>query len=272
MTDPIWLGLLDRLRSTNLGVVAQAIVEAEKGRAFVAAPIVAELLRSSDEAIRASAAEALGYLGIKAPSRYGEALLPLLGDTASFVRSCAAEAVGALAYEPAIPGLGRLLIADGDELVRASAVEALGAFDGHRILALAERASDDPEPIVRACGIHVIGLKGNETFLPMLKKRLDSEQASQPRAALLGARYLLGSNDDLRPLLNLLTDGDIEQSTIVLNVLWDAIGKAPETSIVRDAAAIRKALMSAKEHDDLVGRHADRVLNELAKRLGATPN
>jgi hypothetical protein len=61
----------------------------------------------------------------------------------------------------------------------------------------------------------------------MLKKRLEVERAFQPRAALLGARSLLGSNDDLRPLLDRLTDADIEQSTIVLNVLWDIIRGGP---------------------------------------------
>jgi hypothetical protein len=106
----------------------------------------------------------------------------------------------------------------------------------------------------------------------MLKKRLEVERAFQPRAALLGARSLLGSNDDLRPLLDLLTDADIEQSTIVLNVLWDIIRGAPAASIVRDAAGIHKALTQAKERNDLLGRHADKVLNELAKRLGASPD
>ena len=79
-------------------------------------------------------------------------------------------------------------------------------------------------PTVRADAIRVIAQKGNEAFLPMLKQRLEVERAFQPRAALLGARSLLGSNDDLRPLLDLLTDADIEQSTIVLNMLWDIIG------------------------------------------------
>jgi hypothetical protein len=106
----------------------------------------------------------------------------------------------------------------------------------------------------------------------MLKKRLDVESAFHPRAALLGARYLLGSNDDIRPLLDLLVDANIEQSTIVLNVLWDIIGKAPASSIVRDAVAIRKALTQAKERNELVGRHSNHLLKALAKRLGASPN
>jgi HEAT repeat protein len=272
LTNPGTSDLLDRLRSSDPAVVAPAIVEAEKVRAFEAAPIIAELLRSPDEAIRSSAAEALGCVGVKAPTRYGEALLSLLRDSVSFVRSCAAEALGGLAYEPAIPGLERLVIADGDELVRTSALEALGAFDGPRVLAIAERASDDPDPTVRAYAVRVIALKGDDTFLPMLKKRLDVESAFHPRAALLGARYLLGSNDDLRPLLDLLTDADIEQSTIVLNVLWDIIEEAPAASIVRDAVAIRKTLTQAKERNELVGRHSDDLLKALAKRLGVSRN
>jgi hypothetical protein len=106
----------------------------------------------------------------------------------------------------------------------------------------------------------------------VLKQRLDVERAFQPRAALLGARSLLGSNDELRPLLDLLTDANIEQSTIVLNLLWDIIGGGPAASIPRDAAGIREAVTQAKESNDLLGRHADKVLNELAKRLGASPN
>jgi hypothetical protein len=54
--------------------------------------------------------------------------------------------------------------------------------------------------------------------------------------------------------------------------LGDAEFAAPASSIVRDAAVIRKALTQAKERNELVGRHADQDLKELAKRLGATPN
>jgi HEAT repeat protein len=83
LTPPGTSGLLTRLRSSDTAVVAPALVEAQKVRAFEAAPIIAELLRSPEGGIRATAAEALGYVGVKAPSRYGEALLPLLGDLES---------------------------------------------------------------------------------------------------------------------------------------------------------------------------------------------
>ena len=272
LTDPNASGLLERLRSPDPTVVAPAIVEAEKTRALEAAPIIAELLHSFDEAIRASAAEALGYVGLKAPSRYGEALLPLLGDPVNLVRSCAAESLGALAYEPAIPGLGRLLVADSDELVRTSAAEALAAFDGTQILSLAQIAIDDPDPTVRAYAARVIGVRGDETFLPKLTARLEVEQALQPRAALLTARYLLGSKHDLPPLLDLLSRADIEQSTVVLNAVWDIIAQAPEAAIIRDAVTIRQGLARVKDGNSLVSRHADKVLKELAKRLGASPN
>src|SRR5438552_17665151 len=46
---------------------------------------------------------------------------------------------------------------------------------------------------------------------------------------------------------------------------------APAASIVRDAAGFHKTLTQAKERNDLLGRHADKVLIELAKRLGASP-
>lgn len=264
--------LLNRLRSPDTTVQAPAIVEAERARAYDAAPIIAELLRSPDDAIRSSAAEALGYLGIKAPARYGEALLPLLGDGVTLVRSCAAESLGALAYESAIPRLGRLLMSDIDELVRASAAEALAAFDDSRVLSFAHHALDDPDPTVRAYAVRTIGLKGDGGLLPALKERLEVEQAFHPRTALLGARYLLGSKEDLGPLLDLLTDADLEESTIVLNVIWDVIEGASTASLVRDASAIRRALVRAEERDPLVGRHADKVVDELAKRLGATRN
>jgi HEAT repeat protein len=262
--------LLDRLRSRDAAIQAPAIVEAEKTHAYEAAPIIAELLRSPDDAIRSSAAEALGYVGIKAPGRYSEALLPLLDDSVVLVRSCAAESLGALAYEPAIPRLGRLLVSDSDKLVRASAAEALAAFDDSRVLSIAERALDDPDPSVRAYAVRVIGLKGDHTLLPRLKQRLDAEEALQPRAALLGARYLLGSKEDLDLLLDLLRDADVEESTIVLNAIWGVVEAAPAASLVRDGAAIRNALAAAKKRDAVVGRHADKVVKELAKRLGAS--
>jgi len=100
----------------------------------------------------------------------------------------------------------------------------------------------------------------------MLKQRLEVERAFQPRAALLGARSLLGSNDDLRPLLDLLSDADIEQSTIVLNMLWDSVG-APAASIVRDAAGIHKALTQAKERNDLLGRQGAQRADEAPRRI-----
>jgi HEAT repeat protein len=260
------------LRSTDTSVQARAIVEAEKSRAYEAAPLIADLLRSSDDDIRSSAADALGYLGVKAPSRYGEALLLLLADRAGFVRSCAAEALGALDYEPAIGSLGRLLISDADELVRTCAAEALAAFDDSRVLSFAQRAIDDADPGVRAYAVRVIAFRGDETSLSMLNGRLNRETAFQPRAALLAAVWLLGSREALPRLLELLDGADIEQSMIVLNVVCDVIAEASASLIVRDAGSIRDALARSKQRDVLVGRHADQVLKELANRLGATPN
>src|SRR5713101_3558724 len=187
--------LLERLRSSDTAIQARAIVDAEKSRAYHAAPVIADLLRSSDDAIRSSAAACLGYVGIKAPSRYGEALLPLLTDREAFVRSCAAESLGALRYEPAISSLGSLLISDPDELVRTCAAEALAAFDDSRVLSFAKRAIDDPDPTVRANVVRVIALRGDGTSLPMLNERLNRETEFQPRAALLGALWLLDSRD-----------------------------------------------------------------------------
>jgi len=264
--------LLERLRSADTAIQARAIVQAQKSRAYDVAPVIADLLRSPNNGIRSSAADCLGYLGVKARSRYGEALLPLLTDRVAFVRSCAAESLGALRYEPAISSLGRLLISDPDELVRTCAAEALAAFDDSRVLSLAQQAIDDPDPTVRANAVRVIGLKGDETSRSMLNERLNEETEFQPRAALLGALWLLGSREALPRLLELLEEADIEQSTIVLNVLWDVISEASASSTVRDAAAIRDTLARSKQRDELVGRHADSVLNELAKRLGATPN
>jgi HEAT repeat protein len=264
--------LLQRLRSRDTAVQASAIVEAEKSRAYEVAPDVAELLGSPDGGIRSSAADCLGYLGIKAPSRYGEALLPLLTDHEAFVRSCAAESLGALRYEPAISSLGRLLIGDADELVRTCAAEALAAFDDRRVLSFAQRAIDDPDPTVRANAVRVIGLRGDGTSLSILNERLNRETEFQPRAALLGALWLLGLQEALPRLLQMLEGADIERSTIVLNVVWDVIAGASASSIVRNAASIRDALARSKQRDDLVGCHADKVLKELAKRLGTTPN
>lgn len=272
MSDAASSDLLERLRSTDTAIQARAIVEAEKSRAYEAAPLVAELLRSPDEGIRSSAADALGYLGIKAPRRYGEALMPLLADRADFVRSCAAESLGALRYEPAISSLGRLLISDPDELVRTCAAEALAAFDDSRVLSFAKRAIDDPDPTVRANVVRVIALRGDGTSLSLLNERLSKETAFQPRAALLGALYVLGSQQELPRLLEILDGADIVQSTIVLNVLWDVIGEASASSILRDAGSIRDALARSKQRDLLIGRHADQVMTELAKRLGASPN
>jgi HEAT repeat protein len=190
----------------------------------------------------------------------------------NLVRSCAAESLGALAYEPAITALGRLLISDRDELVRASAAEALAAFDGSQMLAFAQQGLDDSDPTVRAYAIQVIARSGDRKLLPLLDKRLAIEKAFQPQAALLGARYLLGSDADLPHLLALLDGTDLEQSTIVLNVLRDVISQGSASSIIRDAALMREALVRIKERNSLLGRHASKVLQELAKRLGATRN
>jgi HEAT repeat protein len=264
--------LLNRLRSHDPAIQAPAIVEAEKSRAHEAAPIIAELLKSGDVAIRSSAAQALGYLGANAASRYGPALLPLLNDVDSLVRSCAAESLGALAYEPAVASLGRLLNSDPDELVRTSAAEALGAFDGGQVLAFARRGLGDPDPSVRAYAVQVIGRSGDMTFLPILGERLATESAFQPKAALLGARYLLGSNQDLPRLLALLDGAEVEQATIVLNVIWEVIVEGTPSLLLRDAKLIRQALATAKQNNSLTGRHADKVLQKLATKLGASPN
>ena len=74
-------------------------------------PLLTEFLADTDPEIRAQAARLIGDVR---DGRAADALLPLLEDGSPRARFFAAEALGRLAYRPAVPGLVRMLADNND--------------------------------------------------------------------------------------------------------------------------------------------------------------
>jgi HEAT repeat protein len=90
--------------------------------------VLVALLQDDSPDIRRTAAESLGKIGDQSAL---PAVLPLLNDSMPAVRAAAAQALGRTASptdEPAIAGLSRLL-ADPDEKVRRAAAIAIGDIE-----------------------------------------------------------------------------------------------------------------------------------------------
>lgn len=105
------------------------------------APLLAEFLTDPDDEIRAQAARMIGDVR---DARAADALLPLLDERAPRVRFFAAEALGRLAYQPAVPALVRML-ADNNEtdvnLRHAGSLALSRIGDTSSVAALSRHAS-----------------------------------------------------------------------------------------------------------------------------------
>jgi len=185
------------------------------------AALLSELLDDPDAEIRAQAARLIGDVR---DVRAGEALRPLLADDSPRARFFAAEALGRLAYQPAIPDLVSMLAANNDRdanlrhagslaLARIGDAPPIVALAGHgsrgvRIAAIvalrrmrhpdvARFLSDADEQVVTEAARAVNDDGAIAAALPALARLLDERRfTSEPllRRAI-NANLRLGTND-----------------------------------------------------------------------------
>jgi len=197
------------------------------------------------------------------PSLVGPALLDLLADPEALVRSEAVDALGILAYAPAVPQVRAVLANDPEPLVRASAAETLGDLGDPQAIPDLVRALNDPDAAVRGFGANSVGLLGASSELHDLAARIAVEQLPQVQAELHGARYRLGEASALDHLLELLDGGDEDLGTNVLNVLRDLSERKVPPGLRADATRIRAMLASVASRWPLLAADAQKVIANL---------
>ena len=225
--------LLEQCSAGEPSQVVKGVQELLSLRAYSAVPTIVGLLSSSDAVIRFTAAEALGYLGQPNPESVGKALVNLLVDSEVIVRSEAVDALGILAYTAAIEPITSLLQNDPDPLVRASAAETLGDLGQEEAIPALFTALLDPDESVRAYAANSLGLLGTVQLLPKLASYIKSEKSLRVKAELLGASYRLGAREDINLFLNLLERADEDLAMEILNILADLIERKQPVALVR---------------------------------------
>ena len=265
MTDSkieVWL---EQCHSNEPTLQVEAIQALVRLGAYESGPAVVEALESRDTMVRATAASALGALGVKDSEMAGAALLSVLNDPEAIVRSEAADALGILGYEPAADPVKRLLVHDPEPLVRAAAAETLGDLGDSNALAELELALRDADESVRGYAANSIGLLGGPQLLPKLQSYAGSEQSGRVKAEFHGARYRLGAGEDLDALLKLLDDADEITGANILNVLNDLTSRKLPATLAADAPRIRTSVTAFAQRVPLLSADAEQVLARLGK-------
>jgi HEAT repeat protein len=132
-------------------------------------PILRELLADEDATVRASAAAAVGKL--RSERATGE-LVTLLEDDDRWARRAAVEALGRIGGAAA----ERALVAElggTDVMLRASAAAALGHCSGSSVPRALIGSLSDECSLVRWQAAHALGSVGNITAVPHLEKMLE---------------------------------------------------------------------------------------------------
>jgi len=236
--------LLDDCDSDDYALQTEALIKLVDAEVYAAAPKILRLLNSPDELIRAHAAEALGYLGSEEVETVGPALMPLLKDPEKLVRSEAVEALGELDYTPAVAPIEYILRNDPSALVRASAAETLGYLGEANSIKILDISLLDPDEdeAVRCYAANAIGILGTPQLLPKLENYLNSELPLSVKAELMGARYWLGTKEDIAKLVDLLDKADEDFAQHILTILTDLMEREPAPNIAKDAPDLDKIL------------------------------
>jgi HEAT repeat protein len=265
MEQPDLDSLLAQCRSSDPALQVTAIHALLDRRAYSAVSTIADLLASSNAAVRSTAAQALGHLGRLEPEIAGPALLQVLADWEDIVRSAAVDALGVLGYRPALGLIRSLLRTDLEPLVRASAAETLGDLGDPQALADLELALHDVDEAVRAYAAGSIGLLGTPQWLPRLQAAIEAESSPSVKAELLGAKYRLGAGDDLEQLLNVLETAEETPATVILNLLTDMTERRRPPSLAADAPRLRVALTALAQRLPILRLQAEQLIAHLIK-------
>jgi HEAT repeat protein len=257
--------LREQCRTGNPAQQAPALQDLVDMKAYVAVPEILELLKSPDDAIRFSAAEALGDLGAKEIESVGPALINLLVDPEGLVRSGAVDSLGILGYTPARKQVESLLLNDPAPMVRAAAAETLGDLSDRKAIESLKLSMQDPDETVRAYAANSLGLLGTPELLPQLQLYIESEECLKVKAELLAAKYRLGAAADINQFLNLLENADEDLATVMLNILADLIERKTPSTIAVDAGRICEILAVISQRFLILGNQAQNLIVALKR-------
>lgn len=216
--------------------------------------------------------DAITTLASQGPAELvGPALVGMLEDPDVLVRAEAADALGALRYEPAWEAVQRLLKSDPSALVRACAAETLGDLGHPEVIPDLLRALRDEDDAVRGFAANSLGLLGTAALVPALESALAAEVAPSVRAELQGACYRLGVESALENLLEVLATMSEDLGVNVLNVWSDLLTRRLPPSLPRDAPRILAALAPVAARLPLLRGQADDLHARLRGLTAAPP-
>jgi HEAT repeat protein len=258
--------LIDQCSSDNPNLQVSAILELSDKKIYSALPILIKLTSSPIANVRSAVAEAMGYLGGQEIVEVGPALLRLLNDPDYLVRDDAVESLGLLAYLPAKESIEYVLLNDLEWVVRASAAEALGYLgDEHSLEPLKVALTKDEVEVVRGWAAYSLGLLGNREVLSVLASQLEVEKVDNTRVDILAARYRLGSQKDLRMLLDLSTVSDNTVTYGIVNRLENLLKLKNPPTLAEDTEDIRHALIGVAKRFPVLQAQIDDIANKLSK-------
>lgn len=241
-----------------------------------AIPDLIKLLSSPEEDVRWSAIEALATIADPGDESTSEALMKMLLDSSSLIRSDTLYALLDLDYKPAKNLCKDLLINDSEWLVRVAAAEALAylADKGELVIISAlEIALDDPSQPVRsfaACAIGIIGIP-EPMLINKLEVYLTSEESLSTKAEIMGAMYRLGVEEYLNKILKLLVVATEEDLPNILNTIDDLVSRSTPDSILQNTSHIHDCLDNFSDNNVQFRHKCEKiilkigVLNESSK-------
>lgn len=226
-------------------------------------PTLIALSASSDAVVRFSVVQALTKLSAKDSDLIGTALINLLTDPESIVRSEAVDSLGILQYTPAVEHVKLLLKNDSDALVRASAAETLGDLENSIVIPDLEQALSDPDESVRSYVANSLGILGDKSLLPALKTYLEKESSYRVKAELIGAIIRLGDSEYLEKLLSLLQTADEDLATSILNIFTDLIERKKPDILVTSSSHLYRTIITIAERWPILRSHVYEIVNKL---------
>jgi HEAT repeat protein len=211
-----------------------------QGLPFLEDPRATEALlrvsRDPSPRTRGAAMRALGQCA--SDLRLSACLIKGLGDSDSWVRYYACQALGRLAFEPATEAIVDLL-EDPAGQVRVAAVEALACLRGDSALAALKTLATNAEPDIQRAALVGLGVAARADSLPVV---LAATTSADPATRLVALAAVAGfkSPEVLQAIERAASDGDESVRTASIGFLAAVPGVAATKALVgllRDAPA-----------------------------------
>lgn len=190
----------------------------------------------------------------------GDELIELLSNPDELIRADAVELLGALGYTPAAKAVENTLKSDPSELVRACAAETLGDLGDPSAVETLKLAFNDPDAAVRSYAFNAFGLLANPSDRAILSSYFHPELSEGMRANILGAQWRLGMSEACTQFLGLMKVTSPDFAPNVVNVLEDLVDRKNPEGIAENASSFCQAL---QEMDLSLHGSAHRLVEKL---------